>query len=208
MSLKKQVVIGLLVIVFLAVGLLAVKILAKAASENIYSENCELAGGTYIEKEGWLYCINITYQPALAWFGCPTYVNLKTQDPDITIFDFWTISKISCGDVTFFTTNTLERGRCKLLSVEDGLVRGTISASGLGFPSYLRLKDATENYKLPVLQSNIVRDDVTGEWTAEFSGRDWMTGQALAPEGEYSVTCFGTEGTGDGIGVFAIKITR
>ena len=100
-----------------------------------------------------------------------------------------------------------KEGRCKFFSVEDGYVGGTVEASGLGTASILRLVDSEHVYKLPVIESSVVRDDVTGIWTAEFTTIDPATGQPLVTVGTYDVSCFGTGGTANGSGM-KVTITR
>ena len=111
-----------------------------------------------------------------------------------------------CGYVNL--NGSLEKeGRCKFFSVEDGYVGGTVEASGLGTASILRLVDSEHMYKLPVIESSVVRDDVTGIWTAEFATIDPATGQPLVTVGTYDVSCFGANGTASGAGMM-VNITR
>lgn len=56
---------------------------------------------------------------------------------------------------------------------------------------FLVLKSGDNIYKLLVVESSIVCDDVTDKWIAEFSLRDLTTGQSLAPEGTFEVGCLG-----------------
>ena len=100
-----------------------------------------------------------------------------------------------------------DAGVCKFFEVKTGFVGGTIEASGLGVPSVMRLKVDGKIFVLPVIESSIVRDAVTGKWTAQFATIDSGTGQPLVPDGEFEVGCFGANGTADGSGT-KVTITR
>ena len=113
---------------------------------------------------------------------------------------------ITCGYVG--GAKTLEgQGVCKFFEIEDATLGESIKTSGLGTPTVLRLKVEGKTYKLPVIESTIVRDDVTSKWTAEFATVDPKTSQPLVPAGTFDVRCFGASGTASG-GSVEVTITR
>ena len=111
----------------------------------------------------------------------------------------------TCGYVEFGGME--KEGRCKFFSVADGYLGGTVEVEGLGLPSVLRLVNEEHIYKLPLIESSVERDDVTGRWTAQFATIDPATGQPLVSPGTYFVSCYGSNGTASGAGM-QVTITR
>jgi hypothetical protein len=203
MKSKKIFVLSLL-LVFILVTLTMVNVVS---GNDISSEEaiiCSSMGGVYVAAEN--KCYNAWAPTEICPDGYATinfgFVPLHGQD--------FSLSREAlpyvCGYVNL--NGSLEKeGRCKFFSVEDGYVGGTVGASGLGSVSILRLVNSEHVYKLPVIESSIVRDDVTGQWTAEFATIDPTTGQPLVSVGTYDVSCFGANGTASGAGM-KVNITR
>jgi hypothetical protein len=181
-------------LVILLIGVIIIPVFAFSTAEG----NCHKAGGIYIDNYPYEYCYNISDPDALAWGGCKDYVNIYTFEGNGPYL-------LGCGLKIF---GGLEKeGRCKFFSVDDAYLGGTVRVTGLGAPSILRLKNENGIYKLPVVEGSINKDDVTGEWSAEFATIDPFTSQPLVPPGFYYAGCFGDNGTADGAGL-KVTITR
>ncbi len=168
-------------------------------------ESCEFVNGTYVADFSFEICYNIVYPNGKIpdEISCPegtNYVTLYTIGGEGPYLN-------TCGYVELNRGTLEEQKRCKFFTGSDAYLGGTVSASGLGVPSVLRLKNANGVYKLPVILSTVKRDDATGIWTAEFATIDPLTSQPLVPPGDYKGGCFGTNGTADGGGM-KVTISR
>lgn len=203
---KKRVVV---IACFVVVILLTLSVVsAKENMRGSASDYCtEYLGGVYDGANS--LCINAKIETERCPDGYATYflggearfVPLHGAKFSLSRFHM----DYTCGYVSF--ADLEGQGVCKFFDIEGGHVGGTIKASGLGSPSFLRLKVGNKIYKLPVIESTIVRDDTTAKWTAEFATVDPKTGQPLVPEGDYEVGCFGMNGTASGGGM-DVTITR
>ena len=192
-----------LILSVLIILLLILTVSSVMAEEFDYEGACP---ETYQYYNGTHYCI--AYNPIPFYLeGCDPGVTMVYS----TFLGEGLMSPLICGAPSFGaqTGQTLEqKGVCKFTEINNGYVGGRISASGFGSPSILRLVNDDKIYKLPVIENTIIRDDGTGNWTAEFPTIDFTTGQPLVPTGQYDVHCFGGNGTADGGGNFTLEITR
>lgn len=98
------------------------------------------------------------------------------------------------------------KGICKLVSIEDGYLGGTITATIKGSPSVLKLKADGKTYVLPLVPGSVVFNG-DGTSTAQFYTLDPVTGQALVPAGDYTARCHGTNGSNDGGSANTVSIS-
>lgn len=97
-------------------------------------------------------------------------------------------------------------GVCKLVSIADGYLGGTITAIIKGSPTTLKLKADGKTYVLPLVPGSVVYNG-DGTYTAQFYTMDPVTGQALVPPGDYTARCHGTDGSNDGGSNNTVTIT-
>lgn len=116
---------------------------------------------------------------------------------------------VACGPVAASNQMSLRQaGKCKLKGVDPSSAFGIdhrVTATFKGYPSYLRLRDGNQFYRLPVVAGS-EHYAGGGMWTAEFDTANLLSGSTLAPTGAYQVTCVGPSGTAGGSA--KINLTR
>lgn len=96
-------------------------------------------------------------------------------------------------------------GICKLVSIDDAYLGGTITTTLKGLPSTLKLKADGKTYVLPVVPGSVMANG-DGTYIAQFYTMDPVTGQALVPAGDYSARCHGTGGSNDGGSAHTVSV--
>lgn len=169
-----------------------IPVISISAIDMTPQQRCEFLTGTYMGNYPLEICYNIPYPNG----SVPDEITCPEGTNYISLFTFDGAGPYlkACGFVDL-SVNMEKQGRCKFFTVSDAYLGGTVSVTGLGAPSVLRLKNENGIYKLPVILDSIDRDDTTGKWSAEFATIDPLTSQPLVPPGTYSAGCFGSNGT-------------
>ena len=178
--------------------------------EGYAKSECEEAGGTYKSlgdgkgvctelTEDWTVnrvCGNSNYD-YVTLFGDYAHGNNPTYPLDYVV-DY------TCGN--FPRLSLKEQGTAKIKTIaSEAYLGGTIKVSGVGVPSFLRLKANGVIYKLPVIPGSI-QQLPDGTFTAEFYTINPLTSQPFVGPGSYLADCFGAFGPAGG--QFEITITR
>ena len=191
------------VVIFVLIAILAINQFVLAAPidpEALAAQTCAQYGGTFVlTGEGKGVCYNF----ADAWA-----VNRVCGSEDygyVTLFGdinnpggnlnsgLSFVTNHVCGFVDFSQKSIKEQGRCKFTSIESGYLGGTISVTGMGAPSVLRLKSGDVTYKLPVVVGSI-KQNADGSFTADYYTIDPFTSQPLVQPGAYQADCLGAGG--------------
>lgn len=200
---KKNILI-ILMIFILSVSLL----LSGCTSVEQTVQDCATFGGTLVKKSNIYYCYNTFHSTPQDLFSCADdFVSYKVDISKFAPDGSVSVAPIlvSCGFTEIPIYSMKSEGVCKFFSISDAYLGNTVTATGLGAPSLIRLQNDSGSYKLPVVSSEY---DAEGKvWTAEFATIDPLTSQPLVPPGTYSAGCFGDNGTASG-GGWTVTISR
>lgn len=200
----------LLVVVLLLVIIILVANQFVLADYNTAVSWCDGWGGTlsYIGRgtdpkygDFDLYaCSNAFSAEAVRVLGCGQEVT------NIRVYDNNNVTGYFLGDCGTEEKTLVERGVAKINTIPTEVyLGGTIKVTGMGAPSFLRLKGNGTTYKLPVVPGSVKQLE-DGTFTAEFYTIDPTTSQPLVAPGTYKADIFGSNGPAGK--QFDITITR